>query len=155
MSNRSSQGALRFAVAAVAAFAVFGAAAEGSRAPANAGTSADADAQARYQQERAACMNGRSSQDQATCLKEAGAALAEGRRGNLTSGKGQLPDNRMDRCNALTGDEKSDCIARMRGEGTTEGSVEGGGILREKVTIVPGSASQTTAPSTGAATPAK
>jgi hypothetical protein len=43
----------------------------------------------------------------------------------------------------------------MRGEGTTEGSVEGGGILREKVTIVPGSASQTTAPSTGAATPAK
>ena len=142
MSTFSNRATRRLAVAAVAAFTMIGASAEGSRA--NGG--ANADAQARYQQERAACLNGQSGQDRATCLKEAGAALAEARRGNLTSGQGQLRDNRMDRCNALTGDEKSDCIARMRGEGTTEGSVQGGGILREKVTIVPAPSADTAAP---------
>ena len=38
----------------------------------------------------------------------------------------------------LSGDERADCIARMNGEGSVSGSVGGGGILREKVTIVPG-----------------
>jgi hypothetical protein len=146
MSTFSNRAAGRLAVVAVAAFTVLGASAGESRASG----SANADAQARYQQERAACMNGQSGQDRATCLKEAGAALAEARRGNLTSGQGQRRENRMDRCNALTGDEKSDCVARMRGEGTTEGSVKGGGILREKVTIVPGPA-----PAVQPATPAK
>ena len=42
------------------------------------------DAQARYQQERAACLAGQTGQDRATCLKEAGAALAEARRGKLS-----------------------------------------------------------------------
>jgi hypothetical protein len=37
----------------------------------------------------------------------------------------------------LAGDERRDCLARMRGEGTVSGSVEAGGILREKVTVVP------------------
>ena len=87
-------------------------------------TGAMSEAQARYQQDRAACMTGQSNQDRATCLKEAGAALAEARRGNLNDAQGQ-----------------TDCLARMRGEGTTEGSVAGGGILREKVTIVPGNPS--------------
>jgi hypothetical protein len=98
------------------------------------------EAQARYQQDRAACNSGQTGQDRATCLKEAGAAQAEARRGNLDEERNrrELSRNRMDRCNALTGDERSDCVARMRGEGTVEGSVSGGGILREKVTIVPG-----------------
>jgi hypothetical protein len=37
-----------------------------------------ADAQARYQQERAVCLSGQSNQDRATCLREADAALADG-----------------------------------------------------------------------------
>ena len=129
-----------------AAFAAGGAmAAQGGRG------GADADAQARYQQDRAACLSGQSGQDRATCLKEAGAALAEARRGNLSDeqSRRELRRNRMDRCNALTGDDRSDCIARMRGEGTVEGSVSGGGILREKVTIVPGT------PDSQAPTPTK
>ena len=101
--------------------------------------SADADAQAKYQRERAACMNGQTTnEDRATCLREAGAALAEARRGNLSDGQGQLRNNAKDRCNVLSGDERADCIARMKGEGSVSGSVGGGGILREKVTIVPG-----------------
>ena len=104
-------------------------------------TGAMSDAQARYQQDRAACMTGQSNQDRATCLKEAGAALAEARRGNLNDAQGQTQGNATDRCKVLAGAERSDCLARMRGEGTTEGSVAGGGILREKVTIVPGNPS--------------
>lgn len=96
-----------------------------------------AEAQARYQQDRAACLSGQTNQDRATCLKEAGAALAEARRGGLTDGQGQLRKNAKDRCGVLAGAERTDCLARMSGEGTVSGSVEGGGILREKVTIEP------------------
>ena len=88
-------------------------------------------------------MNGQTTnEDRATCLKEAGAALAEARKGNLTSGDGQLRKNAGERCKVLTGDERTDCIARMSGEGSASGSVGGGGVLREKVTIVPGTPSQ-------------
>jgi len=133
--STTSRTPLRLSVVIVAAFAA-GAATAGQ----NGRGGVDADAQARYQQERAACLSGQSGQDRATCLKEAGAALAEARRGTLSEDQSrrEMRRNRMDRCNALTGDERSDCIARMRGEGTVEGSVSGGGILREKVTIVPG-----------------
>jgi hypothetical protein len=107
----------------------------------------DTDAQARYERERAACMAGQSTnEDRATCLKEAGAALAEARKGNLDNGNGQLRKNAKDRCNALAGDERADCIARMNGEGTVSGSVGGGGVLREKRTIVPGTPAAQPAP---------
>jgi hypothetical protein len=96
-----------------------------------------ADPQARYERERAACLSGHSPQDRDTCLKEAGAALQAARRGDLTSGAGELKRNARERCNVLAGDERRDCLARMRGEGTVSGSVEAGGILREKVTVVP------------------
>ena len=98
-------------------------------------TKADlAQAQARYQQERAICLAGQSPQDRATCLKEAGAALAEARRGNLDSDPASYLANQQHRCDRLSGDEQRDCLARMRGRGTTQGSVAGGGILRELVT---------------------
>ena len=113
-------------------------------APAVQGT--HADPQDRYERERAACLSGRSPQDQATCLREAGAALQAARRGDLTGGAGDLKRNARERCNVLAGDERRDCLARMRGEGTVSGSVEGGGILREKVTIVPGAPATQRAP---------
>lgn len=43
-------------------------------------------------------------------------------------------ENQFRRCNALRGPDKIDCIARMAGEGTRSGSVEGGGIYRELIT---------------------
>jgi hypothetical protein len=116
------------ALAACAAFALQGA---GAAQPMS-------DAQARYQQERANCLSGNTQEDRATCLREAGAALVEARRGGLTDPQGrERQQNATDRCKVLSGDERSDCYARMRGEGTTSGSVEGGGILREKITIEP------------------
>ena len=93
------------------------------------------DAQARYQKERAACMNGQSNQDRATCLKEAGAALDEARRGHLNEDGAAYQRNALARCDALPEAERSDCVARMHGDSTTvSGSVRDGGLLRERVT---------------------
>ncbi len=99
-----------------------------------------ADVQLRYQQERARCLDGSSNQDRATCLKEAGAARDAARKGRLNDGDAKYRSNARDRCNALTGDEARDCLARMKGKGgsnstsTTSGSAQSGGILRETVT---------------------
>ncbi|HUP06344.1 MAG TPA: hypothetical protein VMU47_04285 [Caldimonas sp.] len=119
----------RLALAAGAALAVHGAWAQG-------GTSAEARAQ--YQRERAACLSGQSTEDRATCLREAGAAYAEARRGGLADpSPEQARRDALDRCNAFqTEQDRRECVARMR-SGEVSGSVEGGGILREKSFVVP------------------
>ena len=104
---------------------------------AGAGAAQLSEAQARYQQERAACMSGSSNQDRATCLKEAGAALGEARRGALgDSSDSNLARNRMARCDALPAQEREDCAVRMQ-HGTMSGSAQQGGILREIERPVP------------------
>ena len=104
---------------------------------AGAGAAQLSEAQARYQQERAACMSGSSNQDRATCLKEAGAALGEARRGALgASSDANLARNRMARCDALPAQEREDCAVRMQ-HGTMSGSAQQGGILREIERPVP------------------
>ncbi|HWX04009.1 hypothetical protein [Collimonas sp.] len=90
-----------------------------------------ASATARYQADRAACNNGRSNQDRATCLREAGAALAESRRGRLSDDPDRDRANALLRCNALPADDRDACQRRMNGEGTTSGSALEGGISRE------------------------
>ena len=88
-----------------------------------------------YQDDRAFCNSGKSSQDRATCLREAGAAAQEAPRGNLTDAPEQ---NRYARCEYHKSAEDRDyCIRRMSGEGTVSGSAEGGGILRELKVVVP------------------
>jgi hypothetical protein len=89
-----------------------------------------------YERDRAACMSGASGQDRETCLKEAGAALQESRRGNLEDGQAQFKQNRVLRCDNQPPQDRPDCLRRMNGEGTTSGTVEGGGVLRELVTPV-------------------
>jgi hypothetical protein len=89
------------------------------------------DANARYQAERATCMNGQSNQARETCLKEAGAALQESRRGRLSDDQAADHQNALLRCNALPVDDRDACQRRIEGEGTTSGSVLQGGLLRE------------------------
>ncbi len=96
-----------------------------------------AEAQARYQQDRAACIAGQSHQDRATCLREAGAALQESKRGGEADGENAYEQNRLLRCERLAAGEREDCVRRMHGDGTVSGSVEGGGIYRELRTTVP------------------
>jgi hypothetical protein len=99
---------------------------------------AESEAQARYRQESAFCKSGQSQQDFATCMREAGAALQENRRNNLsTPAPTTLARNTEDRCGVLSGDERLACQARMEGMGTTSGSVAGGGVLREIVIVKP------------------
>jgi hypothetical protein len=101
-----------------------------------AGSSSLSEAQRVYQADRAACLSGQTSQDRETCLREAGAALQEARRGRLDDGQAQFERNRLLRCDNQPPQDRDDCVRRMNGEGTTTGSVEGGGILRELVTPV-------------------
>ncbi len=78
------------------------------------------------------CMNGTSNQERSTCLREAGAALQESRRGGLsTVNEGELAQNRKVRCEALPAPDRHECMLRMQGEGTVSGTAQQGGILRE------------------------
>lgn len=96
------------------------------------------DAQLVYQKERAACLSGESIETRETCLREAGAALQEARRGGLAAGnERELEQNRLSRCAALPESDREDCVRRMRGEGTASGSVQQGGIFRELSRPVP------------------
>ncbi len=95
------------------------------------------EAQARYQQDRAACISGQSYQDRATCLREAGAALQEAKRGRIGDGQSSYEQNQLIRCDRLAAGDREDCLRRMHGEGTVSGSVESGGIYRELRTTVP------------------
>lgn len=94
------------------------------------------DAQLTYQRDRTACINEQTGQDRTTCLREASAALQEARRGGLNDDKARFEQNRLLRCDSQPLADRADCVRRMNGEGTTSGSVEGGGILRELVTPV-------------------
>lgn len=122
-------------LAAVAAACLFGIAAHAAPPAAN-------GAPARTEAERAACINGTSHQDQATCLKEAGAAQEERRRGTLDDGQaGQYDQNAMQRCQTLPAAEQADCVKRVKGMGRQSGSVEGGGLIKETVTRTVGTPS--------------
>ncbi len=101
-----------------------------------AASAADRGAQAVYQRDRAACLRGDTSQDRATCLREAGAALQEARRGRLEDGDA-FERNRLARCEHQPLADRDACIRRMSGEGSVSGSVDGGGIIRELVVPVP------------------
>jgi hypothetical protein len=97
-----------------------------------------AGAQARYQEERAACMrDDRGPEIRANCLKEAGAVLQATRRGTNADGPVSYEQNQRVRCDRLPADDREDCLRRMRGEGDVSGSVQGGGIFREIRTTTP------------------
>ena len=95
------------------------------------------EAQQRYQQERAQCLSGQSQQERASCLKEAGAANQEAHSGRLDNSQGNnFTQNATQRCNAQPASDREACVQRIVGAGSAQGSVNGGGILREVATPV-------------------
>lgn len=106
----------------------------GAAAPAWSASGTDAQ----YRDDVARCKSGASGQDQAACMREAGASLVERRRNGLST-PADPQSNAMARCNALPADQRQDCMIQMSGQGNTtvQGSVSGGGILRETVIPVP------------------
>lgn len=89
-----------------------------------------------FQQERAVCDH--IQQDRAACLREAGAARQAAREGALT-GAPDYRANALARCGLHPPAERAECEARITGTGQTsiDGSVLGGGLIRETVTTVP------------------
>lgn len=89
-----------------------------------------------YQRETRTCQDGRSRQDKSTCLTEARRAWDARKKGALATDTSAVFSNARKRCDVLSDPEKTACLARMDGRGTTSGSVAGGGILREVETVV-------------------
>jgi len=92
-----------------------------------------AEAMARFQQERARCLSGESQEDRKTCLIEAAAAYEENRHGRLDDRGAPYERNRVLRCDVQPVEDREDCLRRMRGEGVTTGSVAEGAVIRELV----------------------
>lgn len=93
----------------------------------------------RYQAEVARCNTGQTQQDRATCMREAGAARDEAGKGNLATPQStEMVRNATERCKAQPAADQAACLQRIEGTGvtTTQGSVEGGGVIRETVTPV-------------------
>jgi hypothetical protein len=89
-----------------------------------------------YQHEVQSCLSGKTQQAQEDCLREARNAHADKARGVLDNGNG-VQANAMSRCDVFTsGEDKAACQARLMGYGSVEGSVAGGGVIREVETVV-------------------
>ena len=117
-----------------------------------------ATAKSTYVKDRADCDAGRTAEDRATCLKEAGAAQAERKRNTLDT-NGSTRQNAIDRCNLVAAKDKADCLARVEGPSasnqktTTSGSVAGGGVLRETTTTTVGQPTVIVVPAASASAP--
>lgn len=117
---------------------------------------AQADINAQYKTDVARCKSGQTNQDEATCLREAGAALEEARRNRLSDGftPAQRKQNALDRCNALPATQRQDCVTQMSSTNTTtEGSIGQGGVLRETVIPIPTPSGATANPGLQTTTP--
>jgi hypothetical protein len=99
-----------------------------------AGATRPLSADAQYQRDTALCRSGKYAGDRADCLSEASTARASREPVSVDPDPGRYARNAVKRCEPLTEPDRSDCIARMQGKGTTSGSVAGGGISRELVT---------------------
>jgi len=124
---RSRKSLISFGVSALLAVGAF---------TAQIATATGIDATGNYQSEVQACMSGQTQQDRDTCLKEARNARADKQRGVLNT-YGNHEQNAMARCNVFTtGEDKAACQARVMGMGSADGSVAGGGVIREVETVV-------------------
>lgn len=111
------------------------------------------DASGQASAELAACNNGKTQQDRATCIREVNNAQADKRAGNIAApGADVAAANALRRCDALAGEDKIACRARVAGYGSAKGSVAGGGVITEVETVVvpAGATSVTIEPKTSA-----
>jgi hypothetical protein len=134
---------MKLNIASLAVLVVVGVAAGYASAPAHGAETAAAAAKSTYAKERADCEAGKTGQDRATCLKEAGAAEQERKRNTLDN-TGSMRQNAIERCNLVAPKDKADCLARIEGPSQpnqstkTSGSVAGGGVIRETTTTTTG-----------------
>lgn len=113
--------------------------------------SGNADTKRRYQRESAACMKMRVD-DRSDCLSEASTRRAATLPSRAEEARDILTRNALKRCEPLSEPDRSDCVSRTQGQGTTSGSVAAGGIYRELVTREVGVVAVTPAPAASTAT---
>jgi len=134
---------MKLNIASLAGLVLVGVGAGYASAPAYGAEAAAAAAKSTYSKERADCEAGKTGQDRATCLKEAGAAEQERKRNTLDN-TGSMRQNAIERCNTVAAKDKADCLARIEGPSQpnqstkTSGSVAGGGVIRETTTTTTG-----------------
>lgn len=101
----------------------------------HAATSAQTEAQ--YKKHVARCKTSPAVQDRAACLKSAAAGRQAARQDKSDTSRPDFEKNALLRCDAQPARDRADCVARVRGEGTAQGSVESGAIIRERITTIP------------------
>jgi len=96
------------------------------------------DASGNARSETAACNSGTTRQDSAACLQEVRNANAEKRSGQLAN-SADYTANALRRCEVFkeSKEETAACRARVMGQAGLNGSVGGGGVLRQNETVVP------------------
>jgi hypothetical protein len=94
--------------------------------------------QTKYERERAVCIADKIGQDRALCLRDAEVARGAALRGQLTNPEDvNYRRNSLERCQVFKGDDAKECRERILGGANVSGSVDAGGVLRERVTIEP------------------
>lgn len=111
------------------------------------------DAKAPPQRARTACTTVRGDARD-NCLSEASTLAASTRPSRPEENPEQLARNALQRCAPLPEPDRRDCVARIRGQGTTTGSVAAGGIYRELVTREVGPVPAAEPPASQPASPA-
>ncbi len=86
-------------------------------------------------QERAWCMVNTEGTARADCLRGSSAANVEKRRGMLDNNGGDYVANALARCKIFMGEELIACQARVAGLGNASGTVQGGAVVKDVVTV--------------------
>ncbi|MEO8389697.1 MAG: hypothetical protein ABI893_10975 [Polaromonas sp.] len=94
------------------------------------------DATGNAQSEMNACKTGRTQQDRQTCMTEVRNANAAKRAGKIDNANGEFTANALKRCDVFKGEDQVACQARIVGYGKADGSVAGGGVVRQVETVV-------------------
>ena len=135
-TDRSLKSTMSFGAAALLALVAATAQVATAGTDASFPGTASIDASGNYRSEVQACMSGHTQQDRDTCMKEARNAAAEKSRGRLET-YGDREDHALARCDVhATGEDRAACEARVMGMGSVDGSVAGGGLIREVETVV-------------------
>ena len=93
------------------------------------------DTSGNARQERAWCMVNTEGTARSDCLRATAAALSEKRRGVPDNNSTDFVGNALARCNIFMGEDLIACQARVIGLGNASGSVLGGGVIKDVVTV--------------------
>ena len=96
---------------------------------------ASVEGRAEAKSSRVACPYGTTTPASTRCLTKADLKETGSESAGAERDADRFMRNALLRCDRLSGEDRKDCVARTKGHGTESGSVQGGGIYRELVTL--------------------